>query len=205
MRKQGRRIRGDSYSRLIAWLKVALPLAALAILSTLFLLSRAMEQEGTIPFADKEVQDRLRDQQITRPFFSGTTSGGDEISFSADTLKSPEGRLGTNRAESVRARIATAAGATFQLRSDMAELDMKGDTATLEGDVSIVTSSGYRVNTQILRTLISGIEIHAPGTVEAQGPIGTLTAGTMTITSPDAGEATQMLFSDGVKLVYTPN
>ncbi|QUJ76133.1 hypothetical protein KDD17_14630 [Sulfitobacter albidus] len=197
--------RADRHSRAVALLKVVLPLAALAILSTLFLLSRAMAPEGAVPFADKEIQDRLRDQQITGPFFSGSSADGDQISFSADTLKSPEGRVGINRAEGVRARIVTAAGATYQLSADAAELDIGANTALLDGNVTILTSQGYRLNTAQLTSGVSNVTLTAPGKVTALGPIGTLDAGAMTITSPDTGNGTQMLFTEGVKLVYDPN
>jgi lipopolysaccharide export system protein LptC len=58
----------DRYSRTIAFLKVLLPLTALAILATLFLLSRSEDTVATIPFAEDDVSSRTRDQQVTRPF-----------------------------------------------------------------------------------------------------------------------------------------
>ena len=61
-------MKGDRHSRVVSWLKVLFPLIALALLSTLFLLSRAIEPQAVIPFADNEVQERLRDQHITGPF-----------------------------------------------------------------------------------------------------------------------------------------
>ncbi|MEO0504251.1 MAG: hypothetical protein AAFZ14_13070, partial [Pseudomonadota bacterium] len=69
----------DRYSRFVAWLKVLLPLAALALLSTLFLLSRNTDPIAAVPFADDELLDRVRDEQITGPFFSGTTTDGDRV------------------------------------------------------------------------------------------------------------------------------
>ncbi|WP_299026476.1 hypothetical protein [uncultured Sulfitobacter sp.] len=195
----------DRYSRTIAWLKVAFPLAALALLSTLFLLSRAMETETAIPFADKEVQDRLRDQQITGPFFSGTTSRGDQISFSAEKLVTLQDRVGTNRAEEVAASIRTSKGATFDLRADVVELDIAANSAQLSGNVQMVTSSGYSITTQRLETQVSTLDITAPEQVAATGPLGRLDAGNMRIFTPKDADAAQMVFSSGVKMVYTPN
>ncbi len=195
----------DRYSRMVSLLKVALPLAALALLSTLFLLARAMETDTAIPFADVEIEERLRDQQITGPFFSGTTQTGDQMSFSAQKLITLQNSVGTNRAEDVLAKLETAQGATFQLKADVAELDIAGNTAVLIGGVSMATSTGYLVNTDQLTSLISTLDVTAPQFVEATGPLGTFTAGNMRIFSPNDGENTQMLFSGGVKLVYTPN
>ena len=190
---------------MVALLKVAFPLAALALLSTLFLLSRALDTETPIPFADVEIQERLRDQQITGPFFSGTTTGGDQMSFSAEKLVTLPGSVGGNRAEDVLAKIETDKGTTFQLQADMAELNIGENTAMLTGDVSMVSSSGYQINTARLTALISELDVTTDGEVLASGPLGQLTAGKMRVFKPNQTDSTQMLFSDGVKLVYTPN
>lgn len=195
----------DRYSRMVALLKVALPLAALALLSTLFLLARAMNTDTAVPFADVEIQERLRDQQITGPFFSGTTQTGDQMSFSAQKLITLQDAVGTNRAEDVLAKLETAQGATFQLQADIAELDIAGNIARLSGAVSMATSTGYRVNTDQVTSQISTLDVTAPQQVDATGPLGSFTAGNMRIFAPKDTKNTQMLFSGGVKLVYTPN
>ena len=190
----------DSYSRTVALLKVVLPLAALALLSTLFLLGRAMQTDTLIPFAEKEVQERLRDQQITGPFFSGMTTGGDQMSFSAEKLVTLQGRVGANRAEEVSASLETAEGSTFQLHAEVAELDIAGDAAELTGQVTLLSSTGYFVTSE----RIVALDVTADGGVEATGPLGQLTAEQMRVFTPDETNSTQMLFSGGVKLVYTP-
>ena len=45
-------------SRVVAWLRVLLPLAALAILSTLFLLPKSHDPDAAIPYADVDA-DRM--------------------------------------------------------------------------------------------------------------------------------------------------
>jgi len=195
----------DRYSRTVAWLKVAFPLAALALLSTLFLLSRAMQTETALPFADKEIQDRLRDQQITGPFFSGTTADGDQISFAAQTLVTLEGGVGTNRAEDVTAKMTSTGGAIFDLTAQIAELDIAGDSALLTGDVVMTTSQGYQLMTEEMTSHVDSIDVTAPDQVTATGPLGNLVAGNMRIFTPKNAESMQMLFSNGVSLVYTPN
>ncbi|MBB3994067.1 lipopolysaccharide export system protein LptC [Sulfitobacter undariae] len=194
----------DRYSRMVRLLKVAFPIGALALLSTLFLLSRAINTDTPIPFAEKEIQDRLRDQQVTGPFFSGTTTGGDQVSFEAKKLLALQGRLGANRAEDVTALLETAEGATFEVKADVAELDIAEDSAALTGQVYMTTSSGYRINSEKFTARISDLDVTAPGEVQATGPLGQLTAGKMRVFTPKEATSTQMLFSNGVKLVYTP-
>ena len=58
--------RADFHSRLVGWLKVVLPLAALAILSTLFLLADLIDPTAAIPYAEVDVEDLARDPRWGR-------------------------------------------------------------------------------------------------------------------------------------------
>lgn len=194
----------DRYTRMVFWLKVLFPLTSLGILSTLFLLSRAVDPETAIPFADKEIQDRLRDQQVTGPFFSGATADGDQIAFSAETLTTPQGQTGANRAEKVNVAMDLASGARITMDADEASLNLSDNLAELTGEVTIITSTGYRIESDMLRATLTEIEITSPGPVHATGPGGTLTAGAMHIAAQDGENPTQLVFKNGVKLIYDP-
>ncbi len=197
-------VASDSYSRMVAWLKVIFPLAALALLSTLFLLSRSVDPETQIPFADKEIKDRLRDQQVTGPFFTGTTKNGDQISFSAEKLTTPEGQTGAHEASNIRVDMDLAGGGQISLKADQASFEVTKDRAELKGDVRITTSSGYRLQTDRFVSEMTALNLDSPGPVEGEGPPGQLTAGRMTLTAPKSGTSAQLIFTNGVKLVYTP-
>ncbi len=194
----------DRHSQLVSWLKVVFPLAALAILSTLFLLSRTVDPDSVIPFADKEIQDRLRDQQVTGPFFSSTTADGEEISFAADRLITPQGQTGSNLAEGVEVVMNLLDGVELRLVSDTASVDVTSDSAELKGDVTMTTSTGYRIVSDLLTSQMSTLSLISPGPVEAVGPAGTVSAGSMTLQGAQGENANQMFFTNGVKLVYTP-
>lgn len=194
----------DRYSQLVGWLKVLLPLLALAILSTLFLLSRVVDPESAIPFADKEIQDRLRDQQVTGPVYSGVTADGDELSFAAQKLTRPPGQTGANDAEEVEVTLDLVGGSQVRLTSDTGRFDMAENRADLEGNVIITTSTGYRLTSDTLITQLSTLDVESPGPVQGNGPLGTLDAGAMNLKAGKGGNAAQLVFTNGVKLVYTP-
>lgn len=194
----------DRYSRLVSWLKILFPLIALVLLSTLFLLSRAIDPEATIPFADTEVQERLRDQQVTGPFYSGTTDDGDLISFSAEKLTTPRGQTGTNEAEDLRAVLDLQSGAQIVMDAARAKVDAGADQAELIGNVRINTSTGYSIQSERMTSNLATLDIASPGPVEANSPAGEITAGAMTITNRQDSAGSQMLFTKGVKLIYTP-
>jgi len=197
-------MKADRYSRLVSWLKILFPLIALALLSTLFLLSRAIDPEVTIPFAETEVQERLRDQQVTGPFYSGTTDEGDLISFSAEKLTTPRGETGTNEAQDMRAVLDLQSGAQIVLNAALAKVDAAADRAELAGDVRVTTSTGYRIHSEQMTSNLTTLDITSPGPVDASSPAGDISAGAMTITNRQNEAGSQMLFTKGVKLVYTP-
>ena len=193
----------DRYSRMIAFLKVLLPLAALALLSTLFLISRGVNTEATIPFSDHEIEERMRGQQITAPFFSGTTSQGDEITVTASIAR-PGGPTSPAVATDLVAVISMADGGRLTLSSDSGAVQLENDLASFTGNVEITSAAGLLVTTDLLNATISGLSVDSPGPVQATGPIGTLNAGTMQLQTKTQGGPLHMLFNNGVKLVYDP-
>ncbi|MFD3188832.1 LPS export ABC transporter periplasmic protein LptC [Sedimentitalea sp. HM32M-2] len=193
----------DRYSRLVAFFKVLLPLAALAILATLFLLSRSQDISTTIPFTEADVTSRMRDQQVTKPFFSGTTAKGEEILVSADAAR-PGGQGDPGSANNLSARIKLADGRQIKLKSETGSVNPISDMATFQGNVRIATSTGLVVLTDMLDTALSGIDARSKGEVTATGPMGDLTAGQMQITSKSDSDDVHVLFKNGVKLIYRP-
>lgn len=197
-------MRGDRYSRMVAWLKVALPLAALGLLSTLFLLSRVVDPTESIPFADTEVQDRLLNQQISGPYYSGTTANGDKIAFVAEKVVTPNGLTGANRAEDVFVKIEMTSGTTVNVTSKKARVNVGEDVADLTGNVVITTSQGYIITSEALIARIAALDLRSPDTVFATTPAGELTAGSMRLMSPEPNTPAQLVFTNGVKLIYQP-
>ena len=193
----------DRHSRIVSFLKVLLPLAALAILATLFLLSRSIDPTATIPFAEADMAERLRDQQITAPFFSGTTPKGDEIIVTARIAR-PAGPGVPAEAKDVSARLTMADGARISLDSDIARINLTEDIATFEGGVRIATQTGFVVHTELLNTALSGMEGNSPGQITGTSPIGDFTAGSMDMESKNGDGTLHLLFKSGVKLIYTP-
>lgn len=193
----------DRYSRMIAFLKVLLPLMALALLSTLFLLSQNTEPMASIPFAEAEVNERMRDQQITGPFFSGSTEQGDQISFSAGKIGVADGNDRVT-ANDISAQIDLSSGARLVFFADLGEVDIANDTSILSGKVLITTSTGYKINSERLVSAMTSLNMDSPDKIIAKGPLGTFSAGSMRLTFSEKTKFTQMIFTNAVKLIYDP-
>lgn len=193
----------DSYSRIVALLKVLLPLMALALLSTVFLISRGVDTEFKIPFAESELEERTRGQQVTAPFFSGMTPQGDEILVTG-SLARPGTADQSPEIIDLDAKVKMADGTVMTVISDIGTVELDSDIASFVGNVEITSSSGIVIQTDRLNTALTGISGNSPGPVTGTSPIGDLTAGAMQFDTKVEGGPVHMLFNNGVKLIYQP-
>ena len=83
-------------------------------------------------------------------------------------------------------------------------MNLNSLTASLEGRVKITTSTGYVVATDRLDTRLDEIHAESPGPVSAEGSIGAITAGRMLLQNNSESNAPELIFTDGVKLIYHP-
>ena len=196
--------RADRHTRVVSWLKVALPLAALAILSTLFLVARRIDPEAALPYAEVDVEDLAREPRMTAPTYAGTTSDGAALTLSADEAR-PSSDGAPAEAAALQLNLATPDGARTDLVAAEARMDPVTREVVLSGGVVVTTSSGYRLETAEVAAKLdrTGLESRAP--VTATGPAGDIRADRMVL-SQDAQTpgAYVLVFNGGVRLVYQP-
>lgn len=196
--------RADFHSRLVGWLKVVLPLAALAILSTLFLLADRIDPTAAIPYAEVDVEDLARDPRMSAPAYAGTTSDGAGITLSA--AEAHPASVDQNAvATTVLALVETPDGQTTQITATRAELDTTAQLLRLSEGVDLLTGAGYRVETESLSASLDRTRIESAAPVKVTAPMGDLIADGFTLTQdPDDPAAYLLVFKGGVKLVYQP-
>lgn len=195
----------DGWSRAVGWLKVVLPLTALGLLSTLFLVSNRIDPDAAIPYAEVDIESRLREPRLTQPTYAGTTADGSAITMQATEVRTAQTPDAPSTALNVTAILTTPDGQRTDLRSDEAMLDAESNMLHLSGDVRIADAQGYRLFTEVLDTNLSRTEFVSPAPVKATGPIGEITANSMTLTrNPAGGENYLLVFNGSVKLVYQP-
>jgi lipopolysaccharide export system protein LptC len=203
----------DRYSRLVATAKVALPLAALAILSTLFLVAERIDTEAAIPYATVDVRELARQQRIGQPRHAGVTRDGSAITVAAARALPDGASLDSLRAEEMVAQIDMPDGTIIGVSAPIGQLDTVGDLAELAGGVVVTTSTGWRLDTASLVAALDATRLLADTTITATGPLGDLTAGRMEVTQGDpaatgggdpAAQGPVMLFTGGVRLLYDP-
>lgn len=194
------------HSRVVAILKVGLPLVAVAMLAPLFLISTETRTEGRrIVFSDADLAALGSGMRVTSPVFSGETAEDDRFRFSAAVVT-------PDAAPPTRAEIATLSGEidfvdgpTMRLAAAAASLDIEARRMTLRGPVSLSTSDGYAFVAEEVRLDLGAGAMEAEGAVEGAGPMGRIASGRLSV-SPPVGhdDARTFLFQDDVRLVYDP-
>lgn len=193
----------NTHSRVVAWAKVTLPLLALAILSTLFIVAREIDPDASIPFAELDVEELAREQRVGEPRFTTVTGDGAALSFAAQTARPDANDPDILNGEMLDASIQTNDGLSYHMKATAGVIDGTAKMAELGGGVIFSSSNGYEVTTDRIAATLDIATVETIGTVLATGPLGQFEAGKMTLTQGDDGDYL-LVFNEGVKLVYTP-
>jgi lipopolysaccharide export system protein LptC len=190
------------YSQWVGWAKILLPLCGLALLSTLFLFARSPSDATDIPMS--KVAELARDQQLSAPEFSGVTDAGAVVVLSARSARPLPDRPDTAGIDDLRLRVDNPGGSTLDVSGVAGEIDGRARTARFSGLVRLQTSTGYTMETNGLTVELDTGEVISDGLLEIRAPMGNLTAGQVTFQVDRDNTRHQMLFTDGVRLIYTP-
>ena len=196
--------RVDRHTRLVGWLKVILPLTALAILSTLFLVARRVDPEAALPYAEVDVEDLAREPRMTAPTYAGTTEDGAALTLSASEAR-PAADGTPAKAAGLRLELATPDGGQTELLAAEAVMDDATRQVLMSGGVVLTTSSGYRLESAEVAAKLdrTGLESRTP--VVATGPAGEIRAESMVLSQDNRTPGAYVLvFKGGVRLIYQP-
>lgn len=196
----------NTYSRVIAWLKILLPLLALGVLSTLFLVARAIDPAQELPFADINVDELATEQRIGQPNYSSVTRDGAAISLSADTARPDPDNPERLSGDSIRAGIDLANGGRVDIVAEMMQIDNSVGIASLGNGVTVSTSDGYTLRTDTVEIALDATRVTSSTATVVDSPIGRLSADSFRLTAENTGNRPYVLvFKGSVKLVYVPN
>ncbi|HMQ95060.1 MAG TPA: hypothetical protein PKA33_00900 [Amaricoccus sp.] len=193
------------YSRVVAILKVSLPLVALGLLSALFLIQTDERLGGDLVFTKGDIAALGTGQRISDAIFSGTTRDEDRFRFTARQVV-------PDAAPPTRAAITTLAGTidftgglSVAVQAEGGDLDIPAQRLGLSGDVRIETSDGYRMAADTVTLDLRDGTLVAGDTVETEGPMGRIDSRSLSIVPAEGdGQARRFSFGDGVRLVYDP-
>ena len=193
------------YSRVVAVLKVGLPLVAVGLLASLFVVQTDDRIGEGVVFSPGDVEALGSGLRISNPTFTGTTRSEDRFRFTAELVE-------PDAAPPERALITTLAG-TLDLHNGpevavtarTGDLDIPSQRLDLSGEVVISTSDGYRLVTDKATLDLRAGALVAGDEVVTTGPLGQITSGSLHVAPAAAtGEARRFSFGSGVRLVYDP-
>ncbi|MEM7490740.1 MAG: LPS export ABC transporter periplasmic protein LptC [Pseudomonadota bacterium] len=193
-----------SYTDVVRVARIVLPVTALALLSTLFLLARTVDPDNAVHFAEVDVSERARELQLTAPRIAGVSTDGLAYTLSvADARPDPnDARRMTATGLRLEIRDGDATGATVSAAEGMVDTGTRD--IVLQGDVRVSTTTGYDLRTDRLEGVLTRLSIVSPGAVEGTGPLGRLRAGAMHIEEVKGG-GHRLAFTGGVDLLYVPS
>lgn len=207
MAAPGRPNRAPAFrSRIVTLLRWLLPLSALAILSTLFLLSRSPDPEDAIPYADVDAEALANRPQMTAPRFAGVTEDGGRLTLSASNAV-PDGRESADLTDLVlHWRAPDGLGADVSAGS----AELRDETIELGQGVRMTLSSGYVLSAPSMEASTVTDALVAPGPVGGLAPFGRIDAGAMALRAERGSAANGtgishvLDFTGGVRLIYQP-
>lgn len=195
----------NAYSRVIAWLKILLPLLALGVLSTLFLVARTVDPAQNLPFAEVDVEGIAREQRIGGPQFSSVTDDGSAISLSAKSARPDPENTERVSGTGVNAGIDLPGGGRIDVVATEMELDNRTGSATLSDGVTITTSDGYVMQTQQVQIALDATRVVSQTRTTVEAPIGSLSADSFELSKRAENDQPYVLvFKGHVKLLYVP-
>lgn len=192
------------HSRLVFWLKIVLPLAALALLATLFLFGHKVSPEDAIPYASTTISDLVKEPRLTTPVFAGMTSDGSALSIkAAEARPGVAGSDNAGTASTVSGLMEMPGGSTATLTAGAARMDQLANKAILTSGVNLVSSAGYSVTSDGMSVALSQTDVTSLGPVVATGPATTIHAAGMHLGQEPSG-GYLLDFTGGVTLDYIP-
>ncbi len=191
----------NMHTRVVNILKLVLPLIALVMLSTLFLISRKIDPEDAIPYATVDVADRLNDPKMTNAGFAGMTKDGASIALTAAEAK-PTSDGGAM--QQVMATLTTPNGSETHMSAATVILNAPKNLLELGGGAKLDSSGGYHVTTEGLQMATDQTHVESTGPIAATGPIGDLNADKMVLSQAQPEGPYLLVFKGAVRLIYMP-
>lgn len=193
------------HSRIVGILKVGLPLVAIGMLASIFLVQTDDRLGGDLVFSQGDIDALGKGLRITNPTFTGTTAGQDRFRFTAALVEPDAAPPERARITTLAGEVALHEGPVVALEADTGDLHIPTERLDVAGNVRLSTSEGYRmVSDQATLDLKAG-SIVAGNAVQTTGPLGRIDSGSLIVQPAAAsGEARRFSFGNGVRLVYDP-
>ena len=190
-------------------LRVIVPLGALVLLSTVFLVSRNIDPDRAIEMADVDLAELTREPRIGAARFAGMTDDNTALVIDAETVRSREdvqqsGPIHLSLA-APHGELQFGSGRTVTFQAERGVLDQADDRLDMQGAVVLETSDGYVARMPSLVSALQRTHVVGTGGISGVGPAGEITADSVELsTKTDQTGGYLLAFKGNVRLIYLP-
>ena len=188
--------------------RLVLPLGALVLLSTVFLLSRNIDPQRAIDLSDIDVAELARQPRIGTARIATVTREDTALVVEAETLRSvedPQSGPVHLILDAPSGEMQFPSGRIAYFRAALGELDQSRDQLEMRGTVELVTSDDYRLTMPALVSALQHTHVTGTGGIEGEGPPGAIRADTLELTAKTGESGGYLLaFTGNVRLIYLP-
>lgn len=198
-----RKARVLAYSRIVRWMKLALPAGAVVLIGLIFL--TGSDRRAVIDVGTADAVALGAGLKLENPRFAGVTDQGDPFVVTARSAL-PDGPVPDRiDLERPRGEMRLGNGLRLTVTARDGRMFRKAEKLELGGTVELRTSTGYRAVTDRVTLDLATRTAVAPARVRASGPRGNLRADRLRIrqTGDRKGDLT-MRFEGNVRLVLKP-
>lgn len=194
------------YSRFVAIAKVVLPLIAITLLGTVFLITNDDSLEGGFSFSSADLESLESGMRIDKPRMYGSNPNGDLYHFVADALLPDSLTPSLVEAQKISGEIQYNDGGNIQLTAGKAEFMVEGSQIRLSGGILAVMSDGSRVTGDGLLAELDTGKLTSNGAVSVVSPMGNIQAENFRVETvgEDDDEKQMIWFENGVMLSFKP-
>lgn len=197
----------SGYSRGVRVLKIGLPILAICLLGTVFLVTSPDRLRGPGPvFTEADRESLAEGLNILQPRIEGSTDGGDFYVLTANRIIAEDGQRDVMLAEDIDGEIRQVSGRTIVLAGRSGRVDFTTKRWQLTGGATLSTTDHYAARAEeLLGDMAAGI-IESPGPVLTTGPGLRIDAGSFRLTFASDGTPgrTVALFDGGIRMTWTP-
>lgn len=197
------------YSSVVRILKIALPLVAVALLSTIFLVQEEDSFDGGLVFSSADLETLGDGLTVNNPRLAGTTRDGTAYVLTAATAVPDQTGISIVEFTGLNSVMRYSGGNVVELHAANAIAMVNERVLNLKNGINLRTSAGYVASTLSATADLDAGTLITNSPVTANGPAGQIKSGRMVVrTAIDAQgmptDTPEIIFDQRVKLVFEP-
>ncbi len=190
--------------------RLVLPLGAVLLLSTIFLLPQTIDPQRAVELAEIDVAEITREPRVGAARFAGVTQDETAVTIRAHTVRSSGDMVQTGpivlTLDAPEGTLRFPSGRMARFHGAVGRIDQPADMLELQGGVRLETSDGYVLRMPELQSALGQTHIKGQGGVSGTAPAGKISSDSVELTRIEGHDDGYLLaFRGNVRLIYLPD